>query len=81
MSRTARLWKGVGPLTLGGILLSGGIAALATESDSLSKQLANLGRQAASQGRQVEVHGVQLHATRFDLGKVEYLIEDRKSVV
>ena len=26
MSRTARLWKGAGPLTLGGLLLSGAVA-------------------------------------------------------
>jgi len=50
MSRTARLWKGVGPLTLGGLLLSGGVAARA-EAPSLADQLVGLGRQAAAQGK------------------------------
>jgi len=45
MSRTARLWKGVGCLTLGGLLLSG-VMARAAEPPPLSEQLTTLGRQA-----------------------------------
>ena len=50
MLRTSRLWKGIGPWTLGGLLLSGGIAALAADSSSLADQLVKLGRQAAASG-------------------------------
>jgi hypothetical protein len=71
MSRTARLWKGVGPLTLGGILLSGGIAALASESDSLSKQLADLGRQASAQGRADDARTFYKNALRLDPNNAE----------
>ncbi len=71
MSRTARLWKGVGPLTLGGILLSGGIAALGAESDSLSKQLSDLGRQAAAQGKADDARTFYKNALKLDPNNAE----------
>ena len=66
MSRTARLWKGVGPLTLGGILLSCGIAALADESPSLSQQLTSLGRQAAANGKADDARTFYRNALKLD---------------
>src|SRR5271166_5479366 len=49
MSRTARLWKGAGLLTLGGVLLSG-VVARGDDSPPLASQLNDLGRQALAQG-------------------------------
>jgi hypothetical protein len=49
MSRTARLWKGAGLLTLGGVLLSG-VVALGDDGPPLASQLNDLGRQALAQG-------------------------------
>ena len=49
MSRTSRLWKGAGPLTLGGLLLSG-VIVRGAEPPPVSQQLADLGRQALAQG-------------------------------
>ena len=49
MSRTARLWKGAGLLTLGGVLLSG-VVAFGEEAPPLASQLNDLGRQALAQG-------------------------------
>ena len=66
MSRTARLWKGVGPWTLGGLLLSGGIAAYAGDTPSLSEQLVSLGRQAASQGKPEEAKTFYRNALKLD---------------
>src|SRR5262245_54428631 len=52
MLRTAQRWKGIGPVTLGALVLSG---ALARGDDAkapapLSRQLTELGRQALAQG-------------------------------
>ncbi len=66
MSRTARLWKGIGSLTLGGILLSGGIAAGAADSPSLSQQLVDLGRQAAARGKVDDARTFYQNALRLD---------------
>ncbi len=71
MSRTARLWKGVGPWTLGGIMLAGGGAALADESPSLAKQLAGLGRQAASQGKPDAARSFYENALKLDPSNAE----------
>ena len=49
MSRTARLWKGAGLLTLGGVLLSG-VVARGDDGPPLASQLNDLGRQALAQG-------------------------------
>src|SRR2546429_103998 len=49
MSRTARLWKGAGLLTLGGMLLSG-VVARGDDGPPLAVQLTDLGRQAWAQG-------------------------------
>ena len=49
MSRTARLWKGAGLLTLGGVLLSG-VVARGDDNPPLAAQLNDLGRQALAQG-------------------------------
>ncbi|MDB5351891.1 MAG: thioredoxin protein [Planctomycetota bacterium] len=52
MSRTARLWKGAGPLTLGGLLLSGAVAMAGDPpAPPLAAQLIGLGNQAKSAGR------------------------------
>ncbi len=51
MSRTARLWKGAGSLTLGGLLLSGAVALAA---DPSADQFVNLGNQAKTMGRSSE---------------------------
>src|SRR3954465_13259008 len=49
MSRTARLWKGAGLLTLGGALLSG-VVARGDDGPPLAVQLIDLGRQAQALG-------------------------------
>ncbi len=69
MSRTARLWKGVGPLTLGGILLSCGAAQAADVP--LSKQLTAVGRQALAQGRPAEARAILINALRLDPNNAE----------
>ncbi len=72
MSRTSRLWKGVGPLTLGGLLLSSGVAALgAGEPPSLSRQLTDLGRQAAVQGKADDARTFYRNALKLDPGNAE----------
>ncbi len=64
MSRTARLWKGFGPVTLGGLLLSG-VAAGAADVP-LSEQLTTAGRQALAQGRKAEARSILLNAVKLD---------------
>jgi tetratricopeptide (TPR) repeat protein len=49
MSRTARLWRGAGFLSLGSLLLAG-VSAFADDDPPLSQQLTDLGRQALAQG-------------------------------
>jgi tetratricopeptide (TPR) repeat protein len=71
MSRTARLWKGVGSLTLGGILLSGGITAQAADSGSLAQQLVTLGRQAAAQGKAGDARAFFKNALKLDPANTE----------
>ena len=66
MSRTSRLWKGVGPWALGGLLLSGGIAAYASDAPSLPEQLVKLGRQAAAQGKPEEAKNFYRNALKLD---------------
>ena len=66
MSRTARLWRGVGPLTLAGWLLSAGIAAQAADPPSKAQQLVSLGQQAASQGRPEEARRFYLNALKLE---------------
>ena len=65
MSRTARLWKGVGPWTLGGVMLAGGLA-VAADAVPLAKQLADLGRQAASQGKVADARTFYKNALKLD---------------
>ncbi len=65
MSRTSRLWKGLGPLMLGGLLLSGGIAAHA-DAPTLPKQLVELGRQAAAQGNAEQAKSFYRNALKLD---------------
>jgi len=64
MSRTARLWKGVGPATLGGLLLSCGAARAA--DTPLSQQLTVAGRQALAQGRPAEARSILIQALKLD---------------
>ncbi|MEW4567667.1 hypothetical protein AB1L88_07330 [Tautonia sp. JC769] len=51
MSRTARSWKGAGPATLLGCLLTGSMALGGTSPEGLSRQLIDLGHQAEAQGQ------------------------------
>ncbi|MBV8315519.1 MAG: hypothetical protein JOZ53_11330 [Planctomycetaceae bacterium] len=65
MSRTARLWKGVGALVLGGLLLSG-VTARAAEPPPLTRQLTELGRQALAQGEPTQARTFFLKALQID---------------
>ena len=65
MSRTARLWKGVGSLALVGLLLSG-VTARAAEPPDLSRQLTELGRQALAQGETTQARTFFLKALQID---------------
>jgi tetratricopeptide (TPR) repeat protein len=51
MSRTIRPWKGAGPATLLGCLLSGATALAGAPAEDLSRQLVSLGHQAEAQGQ------------------------------
>ena len=53
MIRSARLWKGAGPMTLGGLLLISA-AAMAADPPALSDQLIGLAKQAKREGRRAE---------------------------
>ena len=55
MNRNTRPWKGIGPLTLGGLILSGSLA-LADEAPPLARQLTDLGRQALAQGNRAQAN-------------------------
>ena len=68
MPRTARLWKGAGPLTLGGLLLCGTIAAGAEPAapPPLSQQLVSLARQAAASGRPADAASFYRQALKLD---------------
>ncbi|MDX2038013.1 MAG: hypothetical protein SFX72_15300 [Isosphaeraceae bacterium] len=70
MSRTARILKGVGPLALGSLLLSG-VAARAEEPTSLSAQLTNLGRQALAQGQSQQARTFLDKALALDPNNLE----------
>src|SRR4051794_15307504 len=70
MSRTARLWKGVGSLTLGGLLLSG-VMARAAEPPPLSQQLTELGRQALAQGQAAQAQTFFRRALELDPNNLE----------
>ncbi len=65
MSRTARPWKDIGALALGGILLSG-VTARAAEPPPLSRQLTELGRQAMAQGETSQARTFFLKALQID---------------
>ena len=71
MSRTARLWKGVGPLTLGGLLLSGGSPARADDARRCREQLIDLGRQAAAQGKADDARTFFQNALKLDPNNAE----------
>src|SRR4051794_18628716 len=64
MSRTARLRKGVGLLTLGALLLPG--VALGANDAPLSQQLTTAGRQALARGRTAEARSILQNALRLD---------------
>ena len=68
MSRTARLWKGLGPWTLGGLLLSGLAAGAAepTAPTPLARQLTELGRQAVTQGEPDQARSFFRKALQLD---------------
>ncbi len=67
MSRTARLWKGAGLLTLGGVLLSG-VVARGDDNPTLASQLNDLGRQALAQGASAMAHTFFQKALALDPG-------------
>ena len=67
MSRTARLWKGAGPLTLGGLLLSGAVALAGDPTPPpLADQLVTLGKQAKVQGKNADAAKFFAQALRLD---------------
>jgi tetratricopeptide (TPR) repeat protein len=70
MSRSARLWKGVGPWAIGGMLLSGALVR-AADPPPLSQQLLDLGRQAHAQGREAEARTFFEKALSLDPNNVE----------
>ena len=70
MSRTARLWKGAGLLTLGGVLLSG-VAVRGQEDPPLATQLSDLGRQALAQGAAGMARSFFQRALQLDPGNTE----------
>ena len=65
MSRTARLWKGAGSLTLGGLLLSG-VARADDAPPSLADQLVTLGQQAKAQGKKADAAKFFAQALKLD---------------
>ena len=65
MSRNKRLWKGVGPLALGGLILAGGISR-ADDNPAVSKQLTELGKQALAQGNAAQARTFFLKALELD---------------
>ena len=66
MSRTKRLWRGVGPLTLGGLVLSAGLALAGSDPSSLADQLVGLGRTAAARGQAAEAKTFYQNALKYD---------------
>src|SRR5271166_2214029 len=70
MSRTTRLWKGAGLLTLGGVLLSG-VVALGDDGPPLASQLNDLGRQALAQGATAMAHTFFQKALALDPGNAD----------
>ena len=67
MSRTARLWKGAGLMTLGGVLLSG-VVAFGDDGPPLATQLNDLGRQALAQGASAMAQTFFQKALQLDPG-------------
>src|SRR3954447_24786536 len=65
MSQTARLWKGAGPVVLGGLLLSGALVR-AAEPPPLSQQLSDLGRQALARGEMAQAQTFFRKALELD---------------
>jgi tetratricopeptide (TPR) repeat protein len=65
MCRTSRLWKGVGPLALGSLLLAGAVAR-ADDPPPLPDQLAGLGQQALDQGRAADAANFFRRALKLD---------------
>ncbi|WP_165233015.1 hypothetical protein [Aquisphaera insulae] len=70
MSRTARLWKGAGLTTLGGILLSGAVAR-GDDGPPLASQLNDLGRQALAQKAPAMAKGFFQKALELDPGNAD----------
>ena len=70
MSRTARLWKGAGLMTLGGVLLSG-VVARGEDGPPLASQLNDLGRQALAQGATSMAQTFFQKALQLDPGNAE----------
>ena len=70
MSRTARLCKGAGSLTLSSLLLSG-VVARAAEPPPLSRQLSELGRQALAQGETAQARPFFRKALQLDPNNAE----------
>src|SRR5438067_3058377 len=65
MSRTAWMWRGLGPLTLGGLLLTG-VGLRTAEPPPLPRQLTDLGRQALEQGESAQARTFFRKALQLD---------------
>ena len=70
MPRNKRLWKGIGPLALGGLILAGGISR-ADDNPAVSKQLTELGKQALAQGNASQARVFFLKALELDPNDAE----------
>ena len=65
MLRITRLWRGIAPLTLGGLILTGATTR-GDDSPPLARQLTDLGRQALAQGQAKQARTFFLKALELD---------------
>ena len=70
MSQAARMWKGAGLATLGGVLLSG-VLARGDDGPPLASQLSELGRQALAQGANSMARSFFQKALQLDPGNAQ----------
>ena len=70
MLRTTRLWRGIGPLALGGLILTGATTR-GDESSPLARQLTDLGRQALAQGQSKQARTFFLKALELNPNDAE----------
>ena len=65
MLRITRLWRGIAPLTLGGLILTGATTR-GDDASPLARQLTDLGRQALAQGQTKQARTFFLKALELD---------------